>query len=78
MRKHLVSTLLGLAAIVGIAVAVRPGEAQQSPPALVDAARGPTLTRFASAEAFERYVRRAGARAPRRHGRQRGATASAG
>jgi hypothetical protein len=58
MRKRLVPALLGLAAIVGIAIAVRPGEAQQIPPGLFDEARGPTLTRFASAEAFERYVRR--------------------
>ncbi|MEA3011814.1 MAG: hypothetical protein QOD42_359 [Sphingomonadales bacterium] len=58
MRRLLVSALLGLAAIIGIAIAVRPGEAQQIPPGLFDEARGPTLTRFASADAFERYVRR--------------------
>jgi Beta propeller domain len=60
MRRLLVSALLGLAAIIGIAVALRPGDAQQIPPGLFDEARGPTLTRFASAAAFERYVRRLG------------------
>ena len=50
--------------IIGIAVAVRPGEAKRTPPACSTKARGPTLTRFASAEAFERYVGRAAARAP--------------
>jgi hypothetical protein len=58
MRRLLVSAVLGLAAIVGIAVAVRPGDAQQIPPGLLDEARGPTLTRFASADAFQLYVQR--------------------
>jgi hypothetical protein len=58
MRKRLVPALLGLAAVVGIALAIRPGEAQHIPPALFDEARGPTLTRFASAEAFERHLQR--------------------
>jgi len=54
MSRLLLSGLLGLAAIAGLGLALRPGDAQT---ALLEQAQGPRLTRFASAEQFDRYVR---------------------
>ena len=55
MSRLLLSGLLGLAAIAGLGFALRPGDAQTA--ALLEQAQGPRLTRFASAEQFDRYVR---------------------
>jgi hypothetical protein len=54
MSRLILSGVLGLAAIAGLGLALRPGEAQTTD--LVDAAQGPRLTRFVSAGAFERYL----------------------
>jgi hypothetical protein len=55
MSRRLLSGILGLAALAGLAVALRPGEAQPGAP--FEQAQGPRLTRFASAGQFERYLR---------------------
>ncbi len=55
MSRLLLSGVLGLAALGGLGLALRPGDAQSNPP--FDQAQGPRLTRFASAEQFERYLR---------------------
>jgi hypothetical protein len=62
MSRLLLSGLVGLAAIVGFGGAPRPGEAQTA--GLFDQAQGPRLTRFTSAQQFERYLRARLARQP--------------
>jgi Beta propeller domain len=56
MPRFLLFGLLGLAAIIGAgSIALRPSDAQTA--AVLEPAQGPRLTRFASAQAFERYLR---------------------
>ena len=55
MSRRLLSGLLGLAALAGLGLALRPGDAQPGAP--FDQAQGPRLVRFASADQFERYLR---------------------
>ncbi|HTU13292.1 MAG TPA: beta-propeller domain-containing protein [Allosphingosinicella sp.] len=55
MSRLLLSGILGLAAIAGLGVALRPGEAQTQP-AVERPTEGPRLTRFASDAEFARYL----------------------